>query len=323
MQKRLFWLFALFAFGFAAAGVLIYALAGAGWLLLLLPLLLCGAAVLAHVLVKKLQKTLAAIDLSHPEETNVCAELAPFAKRLDEQNRTTGERIDALHKEHASQDEMRREFTANVSHELKTPLTSISGYAELIRDGIASPEDVPRFAGRICDESARLVTLVGDILKLSRLDTGKLDASEDVDLFDLCGRVLARLELAAKKRGITLSLCGEHAHVHTDRRLAEDILHNLCDNAVKYNRENGSVTVTLCQCVDGVEVSVSDTGVGIAAEDLKHIFERFYRVDKSRSTDAGGTGLGLSIVKNGARLLGASVTVESEPERGTTFRLLF
>lgn len=264
------------------------------------------------------------ISVSHPDRNTTYPELAPLCDSLEENNRLVSQHIAGLEAEHHTQDDMRREFTANVSHELKTPLTSISGYAEIIRDGIARGEDVKRFAGKIHDESGRLITLVGDIIKLSQLEANDLGVKlEELDLYEMCEGVIGHLEHAAQKKNVTLSLSGEHIFIRGAEQIVEEIIFNICDNAVKYNKEGGKVDISIRQCVDGVELSVSDTGIGIANDDIDHIFERFYRADKSHSKEIGGTGLGLSIVKHGVRFMGASVYVESELGKGTTVRILF
>ena len=279
---------------------------------------------LAYRLSRSITRPINAIDLESPDETAVYRELAPLVQRIRAQNEQIVQQMEALRVQHEAQDTMRQEFTANVSHELKTPLTSISGYAELIQNGLAKPEDVPRFAGKIYDESQRLITLVGDIIKLSQLDSKDIALTmEPLDLYDLASAVLSHLEPAAQQKNVTLSLSGSHAVIRGAGPIVEEMVYNLCDNAIKYNRSGGSVQVSVRPCVDGVELTVSDTGIGIATEDLAHIFERFYRVDKSHSKEIGGTGLGLSIVKHAARFHNAKVTVESTPGAGTTMRILF
>ncbi len=226
--------------------------------------------------------------------------------------------------ERADRERLRREFTANVSHELRTPLTSISGFAELIREGLAKPEDVPRFAGRICSEAQRLLTLIEDILRLSQLDEG--DAVEEKTpqrLDELAASVAQRLAPVAQQQGITLTADTAPCEVMGVRRILEELIYNLCDNAVKYNRPQGTVKVT-AKTVDGCPtLIVADTGIGIAKAEQERVFERFYRVDKSHSRAIGGTGLGLSIVKHAAAFHGAQLTLESEPGQGATITLRF
>ena len=226
--------------------------------------------------------------------------------------------------EKIQRENLRREFTANVSHELKTPLTSISGFAEIIQDGFVKPQDVKIFAGKIFDEAQRLITLVGDVIKISQLDEGCLPyQKEDVDVYVLAKNILERFKEPAEKKGISLYLEGEHAVLSTVEPILDEVLANLCDNAVKYNRTDGNVTVTVLNGKHAVSISVADTGLGISQGEKTRIFERFYRVDKSHSKEVGGTGLGLSIVKHGAAFLGAKLELESTPTKGSTFRLIW
>ena len=226
--------------------------------------------------------------------------------------------------EKIQREKLRREFTANVSHELKTPLTSISGFAEIIQDGFVKPQDVKIFAGKIFDEAQRLITLVGDVIKISQLDEGCLPyQKEDVDVYVLAKNILERFKEPAEKKGISLYLEGEHAVLSTVEPILDEVLANLCDNAVKYNRTDGNVTVTVLNGKHAVSISVADTGLGISQGEKTRIFERFYRVDKSHSKEVGGTGLGLSIVKHGAAFLGAKLELESTLKKGSTFRLIW
>ena len=228
--------------------------------------------------------------------------------------------LDVTEKE--AQEQYRREFTANVSHELKTPLTSISGIAEIIRNGIVRPEDIPHFAGKIYDESQRLITLIGDIIKLSRLDENQVPMErESVDLLETARDVVQQLASVARKNGVTLVTNGSHGVVNGVRQVLGEMVYNLCENAVKYNRPGGRVWVDVRQAADHVELCVKDTGIGIPAAEQGRIFERFYRVDKSHSKAVGGTGLGLSIVKHGAALHHAAIHVDSEPGEGTAITL--
>lgn len=230
--------------------------------------------------------------------------------------------LDVTEKE--AQEQYRREFTANVSHELKTPLTSISGIAEIIRNGIVRPEDIPHFAGKIYDESQRLITLIGDIIKLSRLDENQVPMErESVDLLETARDVVQQLASVARKNGVTLVTNGSHGVVNGVRQVLGEMVYNLCENAVKYNRPGGRVWVDVRQAADHVELCVKDTGIGIQAAEQGRIFERFYRVDKSHSKAVGGTGLGLSIVKHGAALHHAAIHVDSEPGEGTAITLTF
>ena len=230
--------------------------------------------------------------------------------------------LDVTEKE--AQEQYRREFTANVSHELKTPLTSISGIAEIIRNGIVRPEDIPHFAGKIYDESQRLITLIGDIIKLSRLDENQVPMErESVDLLETARDVVQQLASVARKNGVTLVTNGSHGVVNGVRQVLGEMVYNLCENAVKYNRPGGRVWVDVRQAADHVELCVKDTGIGIPAAEQGRIFERFCRVDKSHSKAVGGTGLGLSIVKHGAALHHAAIHVDSEPGEGTAITLTF
>ena len=227
--------------------------------------------------------------------------------------------LDVTEKE--AQEQYRREFTANVSHELKTPLTSISGIAEIIRNGIVRPEDIPHFAGKIYDESQRLITLIGDIIKLSRLDENQVPMERES--VETARDVVQQLASVARKNGVTLVTNGSHGVVNGVRQVLGEMVYNLCENAVKYNRPGGRVWVDVRQAADHVELCVKDTGIGIQAAEQGRIFERFYRVDKSHSKAVGGTGLGLSIVKHGAALHHAAIHVDSEPGEGTAITLTF
>ena len=224
--------------------------------------------------------------------------------------------------EREQREALRREFTANVSHELKTPLTAILGTAEILENGLVKPGDIPHFAGNIRREAQRLIGLVNDIIKLSRLDEGGPTAQwETVDLYRTAEDVLEQLRPAAERKQVTVTLEGGAAPVRGVPQIVEEIVYNLCDNAVAYNRIGGSVAVTVSAGTEGGRIAVSDTGTGIPREARERVFERFYRVDKSHS--GGGTGLGLSIVKHGAAYLGARVELDSEPGRGSTFTVTF
>lgn len=224
--------------------------------------------------------------------------------------------------EREQREQLRREFTANVSHELKTPLTAISGTAEIMENGMVKPQDVAHFAGNIHREAGRLVELVNDIIKISQLDEGGFSGSwEKKDLHQLAASVLEQVRPAAEKRNITLELRGETAIARGVPQILEEIVYNLCDNAVAYNKDGGKVTVTVEARTGGPRLTVEDTGVGISPEARERVFERFYRVDKSHSS--GGTGLGPSIVKHGASYLGATVELHSEVGKGSAFVLNF
>ena len=225
--------------------------------------------------------------------------------------------------EQAFAERNRREFTANVSHELKTPLQSIMGSAELIENGLVKQEDMPRFVGHIRTEAARLVTLIEDIIRLSQLDEGGELPFEPVNLKKLAEEASASLASAAAEKQVTIRVHGDDRQITTVRRLASELIYNLCDNAVKYNREGGSVDVTIDGAAHGAVVTVQDTGIGIPPEHQSRVFERFYRVDKSHSRQSGGTGLGLSIVKHAVQYLGGRIELESQPGKGTTMRVHF
>lgn len=226
--------------------------------------------------------------------------------------------------EREQREKLRREFSANVSHELKTPLTSISGFAELMSQGLVPPDKVREFSLDIQKECTRLTNLVEDIIDLSRLEEGGGDMTwEDIDLYTLCDDVLQSLEPVAKRQAVTLRLAGESLQVRGVYQVLREMIYNLCDNAIKYNRSGGSVTVTVARSAGRASVAVADTGIGIPYEDQSRVFERFYRVDKSHSRAIGGTGLGLSIVKHAAALHGAEIKLQSRPEDGTVITVLF
>ena len=229
--------------------------------------------------------------------------------------------IDNTEKIQAEQN--RREFTANVSHELKTPLQSIIGSADLIESGLVKPEDMPRFIGHIKTDAARLVSLVSDIIRLSQLDENTEMNWENVDALSVAKEALEMVGPIAESRNISLTIKGEHAPLNSVHKLLYDIIYNLCDNAVKYNKEGGFVKVDVKTAGDKVQVAVSDNGVGIAPADQSRVFERFYRVDKSHSRESGGTGLGLSIVKHAVAYLKGSISLESTLGKGTTITVSF
>ena len=226
--------------------------------------------------------------------------------------------------EREQREALRREFSANVSHELKTPLTSITGFAELMKEGMVPKEKMQEFSGDIYRESRRLIDLVDDIIQLSRLDEGTANFSKSpVDLYTLSGQVIESLRPVAQKQDITLTLSGQHAVIEGVEQLLQEMIYNLCDNAIKYNISGGSVTVSVWQNGQTVTLSVVDTGIGIPYADQSRVFERFYRVDKSHSKEVGGTGLGLSIVKHAAQYHGAKLELKSDPGRGTAIAVNF
>ena len=226
--------------------------------------------------------------------------------------------------EKLEREKLRREFSANVSHELKTPLTSISGFAEIIQDGYVKEEDVRAFAGRIYKEAQRLITLVEDVIRISQLDEGEVPYEwTETDLYQTAKNVFGTLSEAAKKQDVHLYIEGDRVQLHTVPNILEEVLFNLCDNAIKYNKPGGSVCICLTENEESVCISVKDNGVGIPKEDQSRVFERFYRVDKSHSKEIGGTGLGLSIVKHGVSFLGGEVELESTPGQGTEITVSF
>lgn len=226
--------------------------------------------------------------------------------------------------EKLERESLRREFSANVSHELKTPLTSISGFAEIMQGGLVKNEDIPKFAGRIYKESQRLLQLVEDVIQISQLDEEKTSyVWEPVDVYQVCKNAFESLKEKAKRLNVHLYICGERMKMEAVRTLLEEAIYNVCDNAIKYNRNDGSVSVFLTQTAQEIQIVVKDTGVGITKEDQDRVFERFYRVDKSHSKEIGGTGLGLSIVKHAVGALKGSVILRSEEGNGTEICMKF
>lgn len=222
-------------------------------------------------------------------------------------------------------DKQKKQFTANVSHELKTPLTSIAGYAELIETGMAKPEDIKPFAGVIRKQALRLVNLSEDIIQLSQLEESDDEdmSFESVNLYEIAQRCVEALNINAINKGVTLNLIGEQCYIRGKAQLVEELVYNLCDNAIRYNKENGNVTVTVTPLENGASVSVKDTGIGIPEKYQERIFERFFRVDKSRSKATGGTGLGLAIVKHITQLHDAKLEISSEEGKGTEIIVTF
>ena len=222
-------------------------------------------------------------------------------------------------------DKQKKQFTANVSHELKTPLTSIAGYAELIETGMAKPEDIKPFAGVIRKQALRLVSLSEDIIQLSQLEESDDEdmSFESVNLYEIAQRCVEALNINAINKCVTLNLTGEECYIRGKAQLVEELVYNLCDNAIRYNKENGNVTVTVNPLEKGASVSVKDTGIGIPKKYQERIFERFFRVDKSRSKATGGTGLGLAIVKHITQLHDAKLEISSEEGKGTEIIVTF
>ena len=283
------------------------------WLLVLV-LLISG--VLSFRAARQIVKPINNLDLDRPD-LKTYPEITPLIEKIQEQKQT-------IQEEASQREALRREFSANVSHELKTPLTSISGFAELMAEGVVEDGKVQEFSRDIYKESQRLIVLIDDIIKLSRLDEEAVGPErEQVDLYELTARVLDDLRPVAEKEDISLDLTGSHAAVSGVRQLLGEMIYNLCDNAIKYNRPGGNVCVDISTKQKEVRLTVTDNGIGIPQEHQKRVFERFYRVDKSHSKEIGGTGLGLSIVKHGAQYHGARVELESEPGSGTRISLIF
>lgn len=276
-------------------------------------IMLAFAGILVKWQVTRLIRPINRLDLENPLENDVYEELTPLLKSIDKQN-----------KEKDAVANMRKEFSANVSHELKTPLTSISGYAEIMKSGLVKPEDMKSFAERIYNEARRLITLVEDIIKLSKLDEGNVQLEkEEVDLYKLTREILTRLSPQAAKRKVHVEVTGEPVEYVGIRQILDEMIYNICENAIKYNKESGKLTVWVGNTLQGKKVCVTDTGIGIPENETDRIFERFYRVDKSHSKETGGTGLGLSIVKHGAMLHGAKIHVDSKLGEGTKIELIF
>ena len=282
-------------------------------------LMMAAAALMAGLLTKSLVQPVLKMtdDLDRIQDNVPYKELIPFAESIHS---------DRLLRE--NNEKMRQEFTANVSHELKTPLTSISGYAELIETGIAQPKDIPDFARKIHVEASRMIQLVNDILQLSKLDTvsetGDTPVMETVDLLEVAKECVERQKLNARRAYISLTYLGESALVLGSRALLDELCQNLCDNAIRYNRPGGKVQIiTTCNRDGHCSLTVADNGIGIPREAQASVFERFYRVDKSRSKATGGTGLGLAIVKHIARIHNARIKLESQVDVGTTITVTF
>ena len=274
---------------------------------------LAFAYLLSRQQVAKLIRPINELDLEEPLENEVYEELTPLLESIDKQN-----------KEKEAIANMRKEFSANVSHELKTPLTSISGYAEIMKSGIVKPEDMPRFSEKIYNEARRLITLVEDIIKLSHLDEGKVELEkEDIDLYELTREIISRLAPQASAKKVHMELTGESVIYNGVRQILDEMVYNICENAIKYNKEGGEIRIWVGNTLNGKKIIVTDTGIGIPEDQKERIFERFYRVDKSHSREIGGTGLGLSIVKHGAILHNAKIHVDSELGKGTRMELTF
>lgn len=241
------------------------------------------------------------------------SELQPFVDSIKEQK-----------KKQKLLDKQKKQFTANVSHELKTPLTSIAGYAELIENGMAKPEDIKPFAHTIRKQALRLVTLSEDIIQLSQLDEAEGEiVFEEIDLTGVAESCVSALEMNAKAKNVTITCKGKPCYIKANPSLIEELIYNLCDNAIRYNKDGGSVEVNVSDLSNSAVLSVSDTGIGIEKKYQSRIFERFFRVDKSRSKETGGTGLGLAIVKHITEVHGAQLDIQSTPDVGTTIQITF
>jgi two-component system phosphate regulon sensor histidine kinase PhoR len=265
---------------------------------------------------RKLVAPINSLDLEAGAGVGSYPELSPLLTRLGE---LRGEIVSQIE----DREKMRREFSANVSHELKTPITAISGYAEILANGVARQEDTRSFAGKIYDEAQRLIALVNDIMLVSRLDEGSADFSpESVALLSLAREAAARFARSAAARGISITARGDDIAIMGYRRILDETVSNLVDNAIKYNRDKGRVLIAVEGVGGGTALTVADTGAGIAPEDQERVFERFYRADKSREA-APGTGLGLAIVKHAAQLHGAKIELRSDGETGTSVKITF
>ena len=270
---------------------------------------------ISHYLTKKLVEPIEklATNIMLVDENNVYEEIRPFVNTIKEQH------INIINNA-----QLRQEFTANVSHELKTPLTAISGYAELIGNGMTGKEDTIRFSNEIHSNANRLLSLINDIIKLSELDEADHQMEmEKIDLYKLAENCVQMMQVTAEKQGIRLTLQGESAMVMANKGLMDEVFYNLCSNAIRYNKPGGSVTVTVGTKDERPFLSVADTGIGIPKECQERVFERFYRVDKSRSKSTGGTGLGLAIVKHIVAQHNAALCLDSELDEGTTIEIVF
>lgn len=278
------------------------------------------AFVVASRVSKRIVEPINNINLDNPKSAETYRELDPLLDRLAaQQNQIKRDNAELMKTE-----QIRQEFTSNVSHEMKTPLHAIAGYAELIKGGLAAEEDIKPFAAKIYDESVRMTHLVEDVIDLSKLDSGIAGQEvEQTDLYRIAENAVESLESFARNNGVTVALEGESVFLEGIPQLLHSIVYNLCDNAIKYNREGGSVEVKVEDCTNSVVLTVADTGIGIPEEHIDRIFERFYRVDKSRSKEVGGTGLGLSIVKHAAAMHDATIEVKSTIGEGTRIRVEF
>ena len=274
---------------------------------------------------------LVSVILTHFLTTSILTPIEHMASHMDDENvevvyrelEPFMETIRKQHKDIVKSSQMRQEFTANVSHELKTPLTAISGYAELIASGMTTGDDTTRFAGEISKSSKRLLTLINDILRLSELDATTEVPMENVDLYELAEKCVNMLQVNAEKQNVTLMLTGKATRMQANKEMMEELLYNLISNAIRYNRPYGHVVVSVNREEEHVSLTVEDTGIGISHADQERVFERFYRVDKSRSKSTGGTGLGLAIVKHVVQCHGAKLKMNSQLGTGTRIEIIF
>ena len=284
-------------------------------ILILILVILAISKMLSDVLTKSLLLPIEQMseNLDHLEDITTYKELMPFINTIQEQ-----------HKNILMNAKMRQEFTANVSHELKTPLTAISGYSELIQNGMTNEEETIRFAGEIHKSAKRLLTLINDTIRLSQLDTSEQKVIyEAIDLYKIAEDCVNMLKFSAENHGITISIHGTNAYLEGNKEMLEEVVYNLCDNAIRYNNEGGKVDVTVKPVKGKIYLCVEDNGIGISKEHQERIFERFYRVDKSRSKSTGGTGLGLAIVKHIIQQHGAHMELTSEKGKGTKIEIEF
>ena len=304
--------------------VFAFILESGGGIILLVVAALLIAAFLAMALVRAIMRPINAIDPENPKDSHAYPELRPLIHKIRHQNNVISDQMEQLIKESDDREILRREFTANVSHELKTPLTTISGTAEILKSGMVKSEDIPHFAENIYHEAQRMISLVTDILKLSQLDESRVPIErESVDLFALSKDIAEYLRDEAEKKQVAISVSGYPVFVLGVAKILDEMIYNLCDNAIKYNRPGGCVWIDLSMQNKKILLTVRDNGIGIPAEHQNRIFERFYRVDKSHSREIGGTGLGLSIVKHGAIFHNAELLLESTPGEGTSVTIAF
>ena len=296
-----------------SVGVLVLGMSQILLVMLVIAMIISG--IIANILSKKIIQPLNHIDLENPEATNVYEELKPFTKRIAEENFEKSQR-----------EELRQQFTANVSHELKTPLTSISGFAEILKQGGTDEQTTKDFAESIYDESRRMITLVNDIIKLSKLDEKSISMEKEaLSLREIAREAMEVLGPVAENKKVSVNFSGDSGLFNGVRPVIYEMVYNLMDNAIKYNRTGGTVNIKIESLMDSHKVilTIQDNGIGIPEREKERIFERFYRVDKSRSRELGGTGLGLSIVKHAAKYHNASILLNTKEGEGSTFTVIF